>query len=170
MKFDKYYFLKHGRRETNFERTNAIFSMKRILLIVFTVPLLSLHALGQQSAATQTPSVLPTISHADTTRAIHALFSKHRTGGWIWTAIGSAFAIRIVSVASNAGATQGFTGSPTGKVVGFGLFGGLPTAIGIGKLVRFSKTKEDETVALHEKSNILPPYVKRRLNIHYFKR
>jgi len=144
--------------------------MKRFLLTIFIVPLLSLYALGQQPVAAQTSSAVPTISHADTTQAVHTLFNKHRTGGWIWTAIGSAFALRVVSVASNAGATQGFTGTPAGTVVGVGIFGGLPVAIGIGKLVRFSKTKEEQTVALYEKSNILPPYVKWRLKPRYFKR
>ncbi|MGY2134157.1 hypothetical protein ACW9KT_18135 [Hymenobacter sp. HD11105] len=95
------------------------------------------------------------------------MFQKHRTGGWIWTAVGGAFALRIVSVAASS-STDGFTGTTGGTVVGVGLLGGVPAGIGIGKLTRFSKAKEDQTVQLYERSAILPPYVKKRLKRKYF--
>lgn len=100
-------------------------------------------------------------SSSDTTQAIHQLFSKHRTGGWIWTAVGAAFTLRILTAGASAG-------NASGTVVGTGVFGVMPAAIGIGKLTRFSEAKEDMTVAFYQKTKLLPPYVQRRLKKKYF--
>ena len=74
---------------------------------------------------------------SDTVRAIHRLYSKHRTGGWIWTGIGAAFATRILV----SSATEGFDNAG-GIVVGTVVLGSVPAAIGIGKLSRFSQNTE----------------------------
>ncbi|RPD47131.1 hypothetical protein DNI29_13365 [Hymenobacter sediminis] len=104
----------------------------------------------------------------DTVQAMQRMFHKHRTGGWIWTAVGSVFAVRIASVAAGSSATDGFASTAGGTVVGVGLFGGVPAGIGIGKLTRFSKAKEQQTIELYQKSGILPPYVRKRLKPKYF--
>jgi hypothetical protein len=111
------------------------------------------------------PAGKPVISFSssDTTQAIHQLFSKHRTGGWIWTSVGAAFAVRILT----AGASAGNAG---GTLVGTAVFGVMPAAIGVGKLTRFSEAKEDMTVAFYQKTKRLPPYVQRRLKKKYFNR
>jgi len=106
------------------------------------------------------PAVL--LSSSDTTQAIHRLFSKHRTGGWIWTGVGAAFAVRILT----AGASAGNAG---GTLVGTAVFGAMPAAIGVGKLTRFSEAKEDMTVAFYQKTKRLPPCVQRRLKKKNFK-
>ncbi|MBC6606868.1 hypothetical protein H8B13_08560 [Hymenobacter sp. BT188] len=124
------------------------------------------------SAAAQTTVTQSTISpsQADTVRAVRHLFQRHRTGGWIWTGIGGAFALRIVSVAASSGATDGFSSSPSGTLVGVAVLGGIPGAVGVGKLTRFSKAKEEQTISLYEQSNTLPPYVRKRLKRKHFAR
>ncbi|GAA3951937.1 hypothetical protein [Hymenobacter algoricola] len=145
--------------------------LKKILFLVLVLGASSSSDAQQRTSAVASASSTPalTASRADTVQAIHHIFSKHRTGGWIWTAIGSAFALRITSVAANSNATaDGFSSTTAGTLVGVGLFGGVPAGIGIGKLTRFSKTKEEQVVVLYEKSKILPPYVVQRLKPKYF--
>ncbi len=100
---------------------------------------------------------------SDTVQAIHRLYSKHRTGGWIWTGVGAAFAGRILG----SSAAEGFSNAG-GTVVGTLVLGGVPAAIGIGKLSRFSQSTEDQTVAMYQKTKLLPSTVKRRLKRKYF--
>ncbi|MET4075873.1 hypothetical protein [Hymenobacter sp. UYCo722] len=130
--------------------------MKRQLLILGFILATALNAHAQSPTS-------QAFSRADTVRAIHNMFSKHRTGGIIWTVIGSAFAIRIVTVAASSGATQGFSGTTAGTATGVALFGGIPAIISIGKLTRFSSAKEGSTVSAYEAGKVLPAYVQRRL-------
>ncbi len=115
-------------------------------------------------ASTPTTSVgRPGVAPAsDTLQAVHQLFSQRRTGGWIWTGVGAAFAARILI----AGAGSGNAG---GTVVGTAVLGGGPAAIGIGKLSRFSEAKEAQVTADYQKTKRLPPYVQRRLKQKYFR-
>ena len=106
-------------------------------------------------------------SRADTVQAVQQVFHKHRTGGWIWTTIGSLFAVRIASVAVSS-SSDALAGSTGGTVVGIAVLGGVPAGIGIGKLTRFSHEKEEQTIAFYQKSGILPPYVRKRLKAKYF--
>jgi len=122
-----------------------------------------------QSFAQATPPSSPVSRPAtftppsDTVLAVHQLFSKRRTGGWIWTGVGAAFAARILT----AGAIDGNLG---GALVGTAVLGGGPAAIGIGKLKRFSEGQEELVVANYQRSKILPPYVQHRLKKKYFNR
>lgn len=136
--------------------------MHKQLLVAFLLFGLSCKV-SAQIVATPTP-----VSKQDTTQAVHTLFQKHRTGGWIWTAIGGAFAVRIISATASSDSDVG--GNTGGTVVGVAVLGGVPAGIGIGKLTRFSKAKEEQTVQLYEKSAILPPYVQKRLKRKYFAR
>lgn len=118
-----------------------------------------------QTAAPISPVNPPATSAAasDTIQAVHQIFSKHRTGGWVWTGIGAAFAARILT----AGAIDGNVG---GALVGTAVLGGGPAAIGIGKLSRFSEAKEELAIAEYQKTKHLPPYVQSRLKRKYFNR
>lgn len=140
--------------------------MTKRVLIISSILLLSgeLHA-----QSTDTPSALTaTLSHADTVRPVQRVFSKHRTGGWIWTAAGGILAGRVASVAinDNSNAPSGSTG---GTIIGLAVFGGVPVSIGVGKLTRFSYAKEEQVMALYEKSGILPRYISKRLKTKHFK-
>ena len=130
--------------------------MKKQLLVLGLLLGGSVTSFGQKSDSVS-------FTRTDTVRAVHSIFSKHRTGGWIWTAIGSAFAIRIASVASSSAATDGFTSTPAGTAVGVGLFGGIPAAIGINKLARFSAGREKAVISEYEAGKALPHYIQRRL-------
>ncbi len=96
-------------------------------------------------------------------QAIHQLFSKHRTGGWLWTGVGAAFATRILV----SSASEGFSNAG-GTFVGTALLGGIPAGIGIGKLSRFSEGTEEQVVAMYQKSKLLPSNIKRRLKMKHF--
>jgi hypothetical protein len=98
---------------------------------------------------------------SDTIQAVHQLFSKRRTGGWVWTGIGAAFATRILI----AGASES---NASGTLVGTAVLGGGPAAIGVGKLTRFSESKEAQVADYYQKTKRLPPYVQRRLKKKYF--
>jgi hypothetical protein len=123
------------------------------------------------ATAQTTPSASATIARtnptlvtsADTVQAIHRLFSKHRTGGWLWTGIGAAFATRILVTS----ATEGFANAG-GTVVVTAVLGGIPAGIGIGKLSRFNEDTESQVVAMYQKSKLLPNNIKRRLKRKYF--
>jgi len=96
-------------------------------------------------------------------QAIHRLYSKRRTGGWIWTGVGAAFTGRILG----SSAAEGFSNAG-GTVVGTLVLGGVPAAVGIGKLSRFSQNTEDQVVAMYQKTKMLPSTVQRRLKRKYF--
>ncbi|WP_143080232.1 hypothetical protein [Hymenobacter arizonensis] len=130
--------------------------MKKHLLILSFILAIALNAHAQRPAS-------QAFSRADTVRAISNMFSKHRTGGIIWTVVGSAFAIRIITVAASSSTAGGFTSTPAGTATGVALFGGIPAVIGISKLTRFSSARESRLLSEYEAGKTLPAYVQRRL-------
>lgn len=119
--------------------------------------------LGTFSAAAQSES------SADSVQAVRELFRRHRTGGWIWTGVGGAFALRIASVAATSNSSGSFSSTTGGTVVGVGLLGGVPAGIGISKLVRFSKAREEEVLVSYSQGKPLPENIRRRLKRKHFK-
>lgn len=140
---------------------SSLFTLKRL------GPALLLVGLSQGAHAQQ---ATPPLTRADTVQAVRHLFQRHRTGGWIWTAVGGAAAVRIITVAASSNSSGSFSSTAGGTVVGVGLLGGVPAGIGIGKLARFSNAKEEQVVTLYEKSGILPPYVRKRLKPRVFRK
>jgi hypothetical protein len=143
--------------------------MKKHLLVagLAWAPFFSAYAQQPAVLVAATPG-LPTMStRADTVRAVHTMFRKHRTGGIIWASIGAAFAARIVVVAasSNSDAASSTAG---GTAVGVAVLGGVPAGIGISKLARFSTTREFAVISAYEQGKALPTYVSRRLRKSYF--
>lgn len=132
--------------------------MKKTLLTIGLALSASLSALAQQPAATT-----PAASQADTVQAVRQMFSKRRTGGWIWTAIGAAAAVRVVTASVSEG-----DGNAGGTALGAVVLGGVPAAIGVGKLARFSMEKEDAVLGAYGPGKPLPKYVRRRLKSKYF--
>ncbi|MDO7846397.1 hypothetical protein Q5H92_08520 [Hymenobacter sp. M29] len=128
--------------------------MKKMLLNAGLLLSIGFRAHAQQPAGPEAMHV-----HADTVRAVHRLFGQHRTGGYIWSAIGAAFAVRIATAAasSDSGASGG------GIATGVAVFGGVPAAIGVGKLVRFSGGREETVIQAYEQGKALPRYVVKRL-------
>jgi hypothetical protein len=131
---------------------------KQVLCLGFFLPL-ALPAFAQQ------PVPSASLSRADSVQAVHRLFSKHRTGGIVWTIIGAAFAGRIAGAAASGDGS----GNAGGTAVGILAFGGVPAGIGVGKLVRFSNRREEAAISALEAGKGLPHYVQRRLkNAKYF--
>lgn len=141
--------------------------MKKLVLSSLTL-CLSVAAFAQQPAPENQTTTPSTATKADTAQAVRVLFAKRRTGGWVWTAIGSAFALRVATVAANSSSSGSFSSTTGGTIVGVGLLGGVPAGIGISKLTRFSKAKEDAVLTVYSQSKTLPPYVSRRLKSKYF--
>ncbi|MBF9143739.1 hypothetical protein [Hymenobacter properus] len=132
--------------------------MKKQILCLGLLLGLGLPAFAQQAVPTAT------LSRADSAQAVHRLFSKHRTGGIVWAVIGAAFTGRI------AGAAASGSGNAGGAVVGILALGGVPAGIGVGKLVRFSGSREAAAISALEAGKGLPHYVQRRLrNAKYFR-
>ena len=142
--------------------------MKKQLLLASLLTAANFNAQAQQAAAL-TSAPVTSASRADTVQAIHQLFSKHRTGGVIWSAIGAAFTVRIITVASTNN-SDAASGTVAGTAVGVGVFGGVPAGIGVGKLLRFSNMRETEAVTACEQGKTLPKYVQHRLKSKYFNR
>ena len=142
--------------------------MKKQLLLASLLTAANFNAQAQQ-ATTLTSAPITSASRTDSVQAIHQLFSKHRTGGVIWSAIGVAFAVRIITVASTSN-SDAASGTAAGTAVGVGVFGGVPAGIGVGKLLRFSNMRETEAVTACEQGKTLPKYIQRRLKSKYFNR
>ena len=142
--------------------------MKKQLLLASLLTAATFNAQAQQAAAPASAPVT-SASRADTVQAIHQLFRKHRTGGVIWSTIGAAFAVRIITVASTSN-SDAASGTAAGTAVGVGIFGGVPAGIGVGKLLRFSTGRETDAVTACEQGKTLPTYVQRRLKSKYFNR
>ncbi|NVO31345.1 hypothetical protein [Hymenobacter lapidiphilus] len=100
----------------------------------------------------------------DSVQAVRNLFKQRRTGGAVFTALGIGAAGAIVR-----GASSGDSGGNAGGAIVSALaLGGIPIGIGIGKLVRFSKTREDEIVAAYNASKPIPRDIRRRLKARHF--
>ncbi|WP_019947446.1 hypothetical protein [Hymenobacter aerophilus] len=121
--------------------------------ILFSAALL----LSTMAAHAQVPAT-------DSTQAVQNLFAQRRTGGAIFTAIGVGATGAIVR-----GASSGDSGGNAGGAIVSALaLGGVPFGIGIGKLVRFSKTREAEIVAAYSAGKPIPRDIRRRLKSSHF--
>lgn len=138
--------------------------MRKTLTALFII-LLAGSSLPRASAQAAAPAVAGAVSplRGDTAVAVQRLFSGHRTGGYVWAAIGAAFTGRVLG----ASIGEGFSNAG-GTVVGIAVFGGVPGGIGISKLSRFSKAREEAALADFRQYHRLPPYVQRRLKARYF--
>ncbi|MBD2715964.1 hypothetical protein KBK19_13055 [Microvirga sp. STR05] len=115
--------------------------------------------LNVTAALAQAPSPV-----ADSSQAVRNLFQQRRTGGGIFTAIGIG-ATGAIARGLSSGDSGGNAG---GAVVSIAALGGVPAGIGISKLVRFSKTREEEIIAAHQQGKPVPNYVRRRLKAKHF--
>ena len=141
---------------------------KHVLTLLLVFGTYTYASAQTSTAPITTAAVAPVaaITAADTVQAVHQLFKKHRTGGGIWLAIGAAFTGRIIGAAATSSGDSG--GNAGGAVVGIAIFGGGPAAIGIGKLSRFSATREEQAVSAYEQTKKLPIEIRKRLTPKYF--
>ncbi|SET81655.1 hypothetical protein SAMN04487998_2874 [Hymenobacter actinosclerus] len=101
---------------------------------------------------------------ADSAQAVQNLFKQRRTGGAVFTAIGVGATGAIIR-----GASSGDSGGNAGGAIVSALaLGGVPLGVGIGKTVRFSKTREAEIVAGYSAGKPIPRDIRRRLKSRHF--
>ena len=112
----------------------------------------------------------------DTLGALTSLFQRRRRGGKVWVGIGAAGLLVPLRVAANPNTTttngvRTNTESNGGAVAVVALtFVGIPAAVGIGKLARFSEKREDELDRAYRSGQPLPRAIARRLTREDFKK
>jgi hypothetical protein len=163
---NKVSFFSYQSHQADFSRLrhSVTYSMKKLVLTSWALGFGAVAFAQQPAPAAATPSTTPTATKADTIQAVRTLFAKRRTGGWVWSAIGAVTVVRIAT----ASASGDSGGNAAGGFVSAVVVGGIPAGIGIGKLSRFSTTKEDAILTVYSQSKTLPTYVSRRLKRKYF--
>ena len=113
----------------------------------------------------------------DTITAINRLFERRRKGGrnWIYVALGGGLGVgRVLVAADNAsnsnsinkayGTTTTAQPIPGGTIATlFGIFTGIPAAVGIIKLASFSKARQEAIINDYKQGQPLPAGIRARL-------
>lgn len=115
----------------------------------------------------------------DTITAINQLFERRRKGGrnWIYVALGGGLGVgRVLVAADNAntstsksinqsyGTTTTAQPIPGGTIATlFGIFTGIPAAVGIIKLAGFSTARQEAIISAYKQGQPLPAGIRRRL-------
>jgi|GEM_PF-6742951 len=115
-------------------------------------------------AATQSAAVAVASTAADSVSAVRKLFQQRRTGGGVLSAIGIGATGAIARGLSSGDAS----GNAGGAVISIAVIGGIPAVVGISKLIRFSKPREETIVAAYQQGKPLPSYIRRRLKPSHF--
>jgi len=103
----------------------------------------------------------PPLTRQDTAYAVQELFAARRTGGTVLTIGGGIFTGLFVSslaTIDKVGTGDALAGG--GCIVGLGL---LPASIGISKLARFSRAREQQVISAYATGEKLPRQYARRL-------
>ena len=116
-------------------------------------------AATQSAAAAVASTMTP-----DSVSAVRKLFQQRRTGGGVLSAIGIGATGAIARGLSSGDAG----GNAGGAILSVAVIGGIPAGVGISKLVRFSKPREEAIVAAYQQGKPLPSYVRRRLKPTHF--
>lgn len=142
--------------------------MVKLLLYLFLILAVSAPLAAQTDPLPSRPTA-PLLSRDDTVRAINHLFERRRASGKRWLYFSTIGVLGVVRVLANPNTTT-VNGYQTksevdgGAAATFGLvFFGLPAAVGVTKLVRFSENREDRIITAYTNSKILPRAVSRHL-------
>jgi hypothetical protein len=110
----------------------------------------------------------------DTIRAVQRLFDQKRMGGRIATAVGIPVALvgGVVGLFGSTFSALITLGQTKNSILSTTLLGssvGLaPTGIGIGRLIRYSRRREDILLDAYESGDPLPAFIRRKLRPGYF--
>ncbi|MDO3413828.1 hypothetical protein Q3A66_02020 [Hymenobacter sp. BT770] len=101
------------------------------------------------------------------------MFERRRKGGrnWLYVAVGGTLAsVRAATAEPVSPSPNVTTSGPDagGLAVVFGVFAGMPAAVGIGKLVRFSEARQTELENAYRSGKALPKSMAGRLNAKDF--
>lgn len=153
---------------------------RTVLFLLLATGSVSAQAISTAPAAPLTAAVAAPAprTSADTVRAIHKLFAKHRRVGGLLTvgAVGTHLALAGISAANEAApaSSGGAYGWGIGSFrIGFGGFAliyGVVAApivgVGIQQLIAYSPRREAKVLAAYETNQQLPAKIKRQLRKH----
>jgi hypothetical protein len=148
--------------------------MAKLLLLPLLTLLLASQSAQAQVAPPPSPASLPAPAFArtgqsDTTYAIRHLFERRRLGGkkWLFVSLSGVAGVTRVLLSPNTTTVNGYQtkseiDGQAAAVFGVG-FLGLPVAVGLSKLTRFSEKRENEVISTYTTSHRLPSTISRRL-------
>jgi hypothetical protein len=102
---------------------------------------------------------LPTAPADERREDAQRLFRRRRIGGLLWTIIGGSTFIRTLATGVTSPDDQ-----VGGAIVGAFIGGGIPIGIGLGKLSRFSRERENQALGAYDNAGTFPHYVEKRLD------
>jgi hypothetical protein len=144
------------------------------LLLLFLALLLASHSARAQVAPPPSPTSAPASAFArtgqrDTIYAIRHLFERRRLGGkkWLFVSLSGVIGVTRVLLNPNTTTVNGYQtkselDGEAAAVFGVG-FLGLPVAVGLSKLTRFSEKRETEVISTYATTHRLPSTISRRL-------
>lgn len=120
-------------------------------------------------APTASAAFAPPTGRSDTIYAVQHLFERRQRGGrnWLYFSVSGLLGVVRVLVSPTTTTVNGYQTKSEidgGAAAVFGVgFLGLPVAIGVGKLVRFSDKRETEIINAYAATHQLPHAISRRL-------
>lgn len=145
--------------------------MPKLLLLLLVLALASTAA-PAQTAPRPTPSGSafdPRTGQSDTIYAIRHLFERRRLGGkkWLFVSLSGVIGVTRVLLSPNTTTVNGYQtkseiDGEAAAIFGIG-FLGLPVAVGLSKLTRFSEKRETEVISTYTASHRLPSTISRCL-------
>lgn len=130
----------------------------------------SVRAVSQQplpDAPAETP-VAQTTAPSDTVRALHQLFQLRRNSGWILVSSTGIGAVVLTSAVNGDDSFGSLGTDALLSTAAAALYGAPLWVVGVSKLTRFSKKKEQEVLAEFAAGQGLPPKIRRRLKPAHF--
>jgi hypothetical protein len=120
-------------------------------------------------AAPASAAFAPRTGKSDTIYAVRHLYERRRLGGkkWLYVSLSGVLGVTRVLLNPNTTTVNGYQtkseiNGEAAAVFGVG-FLGLPVAIGLSKLTRFSERREDEVISVYATTHRLPGSIGRRL-------
>jgi hypothetical protein len=148
--------------------------LKLLLLLLLGLALASGSVLAQNAplprpAAPVSSAFAPRTGQSDTIYAIRHLYERRRLGGkkWLFVSLSGVLGVTRVLLSPNTTTVNGYQtkseiDGQAAAVFGVG-FLGLPVAVGLSKLTRFSEKHEEEVISTYATSHRLPSTISRRL-------
>ena len=148
--------------------------MLKLLLLFLGLALATSAARAQNAppprpAAPVSTAFAPRTGQSDTIYAVRHLFERRRLGGkkWLFVSLSGVLGITRVLLNPNTTTVNGYQTKSEidgGAAAVFGVgFLGLPVAVGLSKLTRFSEKREDEVISAYATTHRLPGAIGRRL-------
>lgn len=148
--------------------------MLKLLLLLLGLALASGSVLAQNSPLPRPAAPVSSVfasrtGQSDTIYAIRHLYERRRLGGkkWLFVSLSGVLGVTRVLLNPNTTTVNGYQtkseiDGQAAAVFGVG-FLGLPVAVGLSKLTRFSEKQESKVIDAYTASHKLPSTITRRL-------